>query len=124
MDSLIIKPTNKIPFTKFDSSTGILEITGCLIPENPLAYSQQIFDWIDNYKNKPNTTTTLILNLEYFNTSSVAVILKPLFSKLELLATGHYQVEVKWYYDDTDTKDIATDFSNMFNIPFNLIEIT
>jgi hypothetical protein len=73
---LHIGPTSKTPEIDFDNLTGELVLTGRSIPENAAKVYENVLNWVKVYKNHPQKTTNLRINLEYFNTSSTLWLAK------------------------------------------------
>ena len=115
--------TVKTPFINFDSATGNFELRGKSIPENSVLFYRPLFEWLDNYIQNPATTTTLNIQLDYFNTSSSKCIVD-LFKKLESISkNGKGQASINWHYneDDEDMMEAGEDYKSIIKIPFNLI---
>jgi len=64
--------------------------------------------------------TTLVLKLEYFNTST-SVVLLDMFKILSKIAGAR----VDWYYesDDVEMEEVGKDYANMIDVPFKLIAV-
>jgi hypothetical protein len=122
METLQLASTAKTPFISFDPRSGKLEMKGKSIPENSKGFYQQVYDWLDQYRQNPQATTVFDIQLDYFNTSSAKCI-ADLFKKLEMLhGTGASSVTVNWHYneDDGDMQEVGQDFQSLLKIPFNL----
>ena len=124
MENINIQPSQKTPTINFDSSSGVLEISGRSIPENSVEFYRPVLEWLDNYNNSPATSTEFIFKLEYFNTSSSKCILD-IFRKLELVAKSGSDIKIKWYFDedDEDMQESGEDFQEIINLPFEMIEM-
>jgi len=120
MDSIVIEQTAKTPKVDFNSQTGFLYLEGISIPENSVDFYRTLIDWINEYSITPLPETTLVLKLEYFNTST-SVLLLNMFKNLSKI-TGS---KVHWYYeiDDVEMEEVGRDYSNMVDIPFELISV-
>ena len=120
MDSIFIEQTAKTPKVDFNSQTGFLYLEGISIPENSVDFYRTLIDWINEYSITPLPETTLVLKLEYFNTST-SVLLLNMFKNLSKI-TGS---KVHWYYeiDDVEMEEVGRDYSNMVDIPFELISV-
>jgi hypothetical protein len=123
MDSLQIEPKNKTPKINFDPSTGLMEITGISCAENSVEFYKPIIEWIETYKNTPQKQTVVDINYKYFNTSSAKCILDVLERFVNLKNHGT-DVTINWYYetDDEEMFDAGSNFSEILEMPFNLIE--
>lgn len=121
--SIFIEPTERSPYIKFDSQTGIMEIKGRSIMENAkLFYEPVIGEWFDQYVNNPAENTVMNINLEYFNTSSSIWIFQ-LMRKLEVILKKSKQVSINWHYSDDDILEAGEDYEPLTSVPFNFIEI-
>ncbi len=116
--------TARTPEIHFNSENGTLIIKGRSIPENSIEFYKPYMDWIDEYANSPFDSTTVTIQLEYFNTSSSKCLLD-LFKKLERLENSNKNVAINWHYetDDEDMMEAGEDYQSIIDIPFNLIEI-
>lgn len=122
MENLVIKKTVKTPGVNFNSNTGELLIEGISIPENTVDFYKPLLDWLSQYKKEAQIKSTLILKLEYFNTSTSVVLLNifKLFSQIE-----SSELKVQWYYeeDDIEMEEVGEDYQNIVKAPFELISI-
>lgn len=121
MNDIKIDGTPKTPSVRFTAEDGILEIKGRSIPENSIEFYKPLIDWVESYARAPKETTSVIIQLEYFNTASSKCILD-LFKRLETISKG---VQVNWYYeeDDEDMLEAGEDYDAIINLPFKMIEI-
>ena len=116
----------RTPLIYLNSETGILEFKGKSIPENTVLFYEPVFEWIDMYMLTPFRTTTLNVQLDYFNTSS-AKIYADLFKKMEILhSSSKSEVTVNWYYEDIDDDllEAGESYQSITKVPFNLIPFT
>ncbi len=124
MENILIEGTVRTPTVKFDFNAGELEVSGRSIPENSITFYKPLFDWLDAYTESPKETTTMVFNLEYFNTSSSKCILD-LLRKLETLkeAAPSTKVIVRWFYDegDEDMEESGGDFKSLINLDIELM---
>ena len=125
MDNLVLNAGPKTPHIKLDG-TGNFEIKGKSIPENSVEFYKPVFEWLDQYSSKPNTTTKVLVELEYFNTSSSKCILD-IFRKLELIHnSGKSKVAISWMYDedDEDMMETGEDYQTIVKVPFTISKIS
>ncbi|MGE0636820.1 MAG: DUF1987 domain-containing protein [Bacteroidia bacterium] len=124
MENLHLSPTKTTPLINFNASTGILELTGRSIHENPVVFYEPILQWLHDYTKSPAAHTTLIVKLEYFNTTSSKCLLD-VFKKVKeiTLNTGN-SITIKWKYShgDEDIKEAGEDYETIIGIPFEFIE--
>jgi hypothetical protein len=124
METISIEGTPKTPTINFDVAKGFLEIKGRSIPENSIEFYKPLVDWLEKYASKPNPSTNVNIQLEYFNTSSSKCILD-VFKKLESIHKGGNQITINWYYeqDDEDMLEAGEDYQAIINVPFKMIEV-
>ena len=124
METIIREGTPKTPYVRIDGENGIIEIKGRSIPENSVEFYKPLIEWLDNYGNSPLDSTSVNVQLEYFNTSSSKCILD-IFKKLELVFKKGSKVEINWYYeeDDEDMFEAGEDYQSIISIPFKMIEM-
>lgn len=126
MDSINIEGTPKTPTISFDAQTGQIEIKGRSIPENSIEFYKPLVDWLDKYSDVAEGSVNVIIQLEYFNTSSSKCILD-VFKKLENLHNkSKAEVVINWYYeeDDEDMLEAGEDYQSILKIPFKMVEIS
>ncbi|RUT79620.1 DUF1987 domain-containing protein [Ancylomarina longa] len=123
MNSLVLKGSPKTPSINFDPSTGTFLIEGRSIPENSLDFYKPIMEWLDSYIGSPEELTTVVVKLEYFNTSSSKCLLD-VFKKLEGIFKRGHKVSINWHYetDDEDMLEAGEDYQSIIKIPFEMIE--
>ena len=119
MNTLTIEETAQTPFICFDRKTGIMEIRGRSIPDNPDEFWLPILSWFEAYLLDPSEDTTFRINLEYFNITSSKRILFLLY-KLNELADSGRGVNVEWFYrdNDEDMYEVGQDYAYMVKVPF------
>lgn len=120
MKPLKIAGNQNIPNVDFNHSDGILIMKGRSILENAVQFFEPIIKWVDSYCKKPAKKTELHIEMDYFNTSSSKFILA-IFEKLQQLYELGQEVEVIWYYNEDDSKDLGTDYGNLLKIPFRFV---
>ena len=118
MEKYSIDGTPKTPTISFDLGSGVLEIKGRSIPENSIEFYKPLVDALDKYSSSAKPATNVIIQLEYFNTSSSKCILD-VFKKLEGINKGGSQVTINWYYeeDDEDMLEAGEDYQAIINVP-------
>ncbi|MDG5800107.1 DUF1987 domain-containing protein [Marinilabiliaceae bacterium ANBcel2] len=124
METIIREGSPKTPYVMLDGEKGLIEIKGRSIPENSVEFYKPLIDWLDTYGEDPKDTTTVNVQLEYFNTSSSKCILD-IFKKLELIYKKGTKVQINWYYeeDDEDMFEAGEDYQSIINIPFSMFEM-
>ena len=124
MEPISFEGTPKTPTVNFNADTGIVEIKGRSIPENSIEFYKPLVDWLEKYKENAQPMTKVIIQLEYFNTSSSKCILD-VFKKLEAVHKAKNPVEIHWYYeeDDEDMLEAGEDYESIIRVPFKMVEI-
>lgn len=119
MENLIIGKTIKTPGVSFNYKDGELLIEGISIPENTIDFYKDVMVWLQEYADKPNASSTLILKLEYFNTSTSVILLNifKIFSQIK-----NSDLNILWYFeeDDIEMEEVGEDYRNIVKVPFEL----
>lgn len=121
MDDFILQETYKTPRIVFKPESGLLEVSGKSIPENSAVFFDPVLKWMDEYVSKPAEKTTMVIRLEYFNTSSSKYLVE-IFRKLEHLFKNNKNVLIKWFYEeeDEDMYESGLDFKEIIKVPVEL----
>lgn len=125
MENLTIQPGIKTPSVNFVYENGLLELKGKSIPENSVEFFRPVYEWLDQYVLQPKEKTQIIVQLEYFNTSSSKCLLD-IFRKLEPLHKSEKSlVSVSWLYeeDDEDMMEAGDDYKTIVKLPFTISKI-
>jgi hypothetical protein len=110
----------RTPEIKLNSTAGILTISGKSIPEDATEFYGPFIRSFSKYLESEPAETSVIFDMEYFNTAS-AKIISFILGQLSSLAQ-YSKVEVTWIYEeeDLDMKDTGYDYQSIFG---NLINI-
>lgn len=106
---------------------GKLSITGRSLPENAEMFYKPIVDWIDRYASEDAPEQTqLVIELEYFNSSSVKQILTILLRLEELHRMEGKEVQVIWSYnqDDELMEMKGREMESLVDLPFYMKAFT
>lgn len=113
MENLIIQGSEKTPAIHFDFQKGILEIKGRSIIENPWGFYLPVTEWLEEYvKKNACRSSTIIFDLEYYNTTSSKSILD-MIRVLEQLPSQGHSVYCKWYQEGEEVDDILLFVENL-----------
>lgn len=125
MDVLRIEASAHTPFVIFNSTSGVMEIRGRSIPEEPEAFWGEVLNWFDEYMKQPVSFTLVKIDLEYFNITSSKRILFLLYKLNELVDNG-LKAQVEWFYrkSDEDMYEVGQDYAFMVRVPFVFKEYT
>ncbi len=123
MDVLRIEASTQTPLVSFDPNSGVMEIKGRSIPDNPEEFWGVVLEWFDAYMRSPNSETLVRIDLEYFNITSSKRILFLLYKLNELVDAG-LKAKVEWYYrrSDEDMYEVGQDYAFMVRVPFDFKE--
>lgn len=123
MDGLRIEATAHTPMVSLNHITGVMEIRGRSIPDDPEAFWGGILNWFDEYMRQPTELTLVKIDLEYFNITSSKRILFLLYKLNELVDNG-LKAQVEWYYrkSDEDMYEVGQDYAFMVRVPFDFKE--
>ena len=121
MENYTLEGTPKTPSINFNLKQGALELKGRSIPENSIEFYKPLIDALDRYATIAQATTTVHVQLEYFNTSSSKCILD-VFKKLETINKNGSAVTIHWHYeeDDEDMLEAGEDYQAIINVPFKM----
>jgi hypothetical protein len=116
--------TTKTPMIHFDGESGYFEISGRSIPENSAKFYLPVIEWVDRYLEDPADSTTIVVRLEYFNTSSLKSLVE-LFRRFEKLPAVGKKAEILWHYEEEDEgmMESGEDFRLLIDLPIRLIKI-
>lgn len=121
MDNYYAESTHSTPEISLDARQGLLEFNGRSIPENAMRVYRPVMEWLDAYLAAPRPATRVDMRLSFFNTSTSKYILDML-KRLETLALQGFGVDVNWYYDDEDMRDLGTDYQALVRVPMRFID--
>lgn len=126
MDEDLYLPSKggKTPVIDFKTN-GVFEISGKSYPHDPIEYYKPIINWLKKYSKEPDKLTTLNVNMEYLNTGS-SKIMSDIFKILKDLNNNkRTTVSVNWFYDEDDEEMYKAGqmYKDIYNIPFNLVEV-
>ena len=115
MDTLTLQGTDDTPEILLDKKNEIFEISGRSLPEDAVEFYRPVLEWIERYKNEPNSKTEFVLKLEYTNTASSKLIQDVLFSLEDLEGA-----KIVWCYreDDDDMNEMGHEYSEIVDLPF------
>ncbi len=121
MKKLKIINTTKTPLVSFDDETGIIELKGRSLIENTALFYEKPLAWINEYVKNPAEKTTVIIALDYYNTSSQMWIFQMFLSISDLFRLNK-NITITWYYQDEDMAEAGGDFAKLLDIPIKMEE--
>lgn len=122
MDNLLIASTKKTPEIAFNAD-GRFRISGRSIPEDASKFYDELFDWVYSYCRNPAESTTVDIELEYFNSGSSKALLHVLRVLAEYARQGN-KLTINWYYEqgDDDIMERGEYYESILEIKFNFLE--
>ena len=122
MDNLLIESTKKTPEVFF-STDGRIKISGRSIPEDATKFYDDLYEWVYYYCLEPSDTTTVDIELEYFNSGSSKALLHILRALVDVSKHGH-KLTINWYYEegDDDIMERGEYYESILETKFNFIE--
>lgn len=122
MDKKTLEGTKKTPSVTLDPA-GKIKLSGRSIPEDASKFYEDILDWVVGYCVAPNDTTTIDIELEYFNSGSAKYVMQILRELSELRLNGK-ELVVNWYYEegDDDILERGEYYSSILSLDVNFIE--
>jgi hypothetical protein len=122
MDNLVIESTKKTPEVSFHAD-GRIRIQGRSIPEDASKFYDDLFEWVYSFCQDPPESTTVDIELEYFNSGSSKALLHILRALKEVVTRGN-KLTINWYYEegDDDIMERGEYYESILEVKFNFIE--
>ncbi len=108
-----INKTPKTPYVHLCSEKGVFILEGVILPEDSYEFFEPIMSYIKIYLNEPSADSTVILKLDYFNTSASRMLYNMLKSFDEMASQTSTVVEFYFEDDDEDLSEVCDEFSEM-----------
>ena len=123
MDNLLISSTKKTPEVQFNAD-GRLKISGRSIPEDPAKFYDELFEWVYYYCQEPSDSTTVDIELEYFNSGSSKALLHILRALVDVNKKDGKHLSINWYYEegDDDIMERGEYYESILEVKFNFFE--
>ncbi len=120
MENYIANGNELTPKACFDKEQNTFSLSGRSIPENAIEFYAPIIEWWQQYLQNPNPETSIDMNFEYINSSSMKQIAR-LIAILDKVEKS--KINIRWHYnsDDTDSKMQAERLAKMVKFPIVLI---
>ncbi len=124
MNPLQLSPTNETPAILFDASLGLFKISGRSFPMDVQEFYNPLLRYFKTYLDVPQPKTILDLSLDYYNSTSMKVILSMISSLLKLHpAQTNFSIIWRYQADDDDMREVGEALSQQIGFPIQLIEI-
>jgi hypothetical protein len=121
MNAIYNEGTEDTPKIILDREKGIFEFSGRSLPENPMRFYQPVQRWVEAYVLDPNPETEVVVNFDYFNSSSTLQIFEILLTFQKILMTGK-SVKIVWCHDKNDEfmESEGHELQSLLEVPFEL----
>ena len=125
METLLIEQTDDSPRVILDPVDKLFEISGKSLPEDVLEFYQPVLDWLNAYREEPESKTIFNIRLIYFNTASSKLIMDIFLIFEEMVEEGH-DILIKWHSNksDEDMQEAGSEFEEMIAVPFEHVTYT
>jgi len=122
MENLLLESAKKTPEISFNAD-GKIRISGRSIPEDATKFYDDLFEWVYYFCQDPPESTTVDIELEYFNSGSSKALLHILRALKEVVNKGH-KLTINWYYEegDDDIMERGEYYESILEVKFNFIE--
>jgi len=122
MEVVTIEGTKKTPDVRLDPE-GKIKLGGRSIPEDASKFFEAVLNWVVEYCASPKDTTTIDIELEYFNSGSAKYVMQILRELSELISSNK-KLEVNWYYEegDDDILERGEYYATILSMDINFIE--
>lgn len=122
MDAINLEATDETPKVILDPVNGVFEFSGKSLPEDVTQFYNPIMDWLEEYGESPNSESTFVFKMDYFNTASSKLILDILM-KLEEIHEEHENITVEWHFrdDDEDMEEAGEEYADIVEVPFKQV---
>jgi hypothetical protein len=121
-DIVEIQESERTPKILMDKHQGFIKFSGRSLPDNAKAFYEPLLTWIEKYVQSACDKTTVLFDLEYFNSSASKMILQIIKTLKELKSQGK-ELKIDWYYmeDDEDMFDAGKTFEDLTDLKFEYI---
>ena len=122
MEKFNLLGTARTPTIELDNQQGKILLEGRSSPENAKEFYQPVIDWLDEYVKNPAENTSMVINLEHFNTSSSKFLME-VFRRMRYLSDNDYKYDITWMYeeDDLEMLDTAETYEVMTGMRFKKV---
>jgi hypothetical protein len=124
MNELVFKETDDLPEVNFDSTTGVLFISGRSFPENVTIFYNPVLEWVKKYCLSPAELTLFKIQIEYFNSASQKYLFE-ILRELNKIRNSGNKIQVEWLFppEDEDLMVIGKEFEKYVGMEFLFVEI-
>ncbi len=120
MQDLFFTATATTPYVHF-TKKGSFELSGKVISSEESDFWNIIFDWLETYSGNPQTNTSLKIQLDYLNSSSLLQINK-LINTISKLNSPQCKVNIIWLYNESDMYmyEMGCELCERNDVPFDM----
>jgi SiaC family regulatory phosphoprotein len=124
MSKLTILPTKDTPEINFDLEQGLFSISGRSFPNDTIEFFSGPLSLVDQYLLQPKAKTKLTFQIDYYNSTSLKIILN-IIAMLITLHPQKSEVEIVWQYfaDDEDMEETGTTISQLVGFPIQVLSM-
>lgn len=121
MENLTITGTPKSFNVKCES--GLIEIKGCSIVNDPKTFFAPVLTWVSNYLKDPPDNTSIVIKIDYVDSASTKSLFE-IMKYIEKETPADKSFRIDWYYDPNDPEilELGEIFAGRIKIPCNFIQ--
>jgi len=118
---LNVEESEHCPKITLDKENNLFAIEGRSYPDDAPQFYKQVHDWFKEYFQEPNSSTELLMRLEYYNSSTAKELLE-LFSNLDEISSSGKDIKIVWFYNDDDAimEERGEELQSMVDMNFEL----
>jgi len=122
LELFIHKGTEDEPEIILDEAKNKFHISGISTPEDAIEIYNNVLYWINKVGPELKSTLTCEFFFIYLSSASHKMIFA-ILKKLEQLWSQGKDIKIDWKFEDSDDdmRELAEDFSDLLEIPFNII---
>ncbi len=119
---LIIKGNSNSPSITLNKNKNIFEFSGISIPDDVNSVYSPVIQWLEEYKGIPNPVSEIVFKMDFINPDS-SRMLEKIFDIFQEMYKNGNKIKIVWYYhfDDEDMRIEGRNYSNLYSLPFELI---
>jgi hypothetical protein len=114
MEQFKLQQSHNTPRIFGSVEQGLITIEGVCRPENSIDYFREFMHWIKYFNLTATKDVSVLIDLEYMNTSS-GLILYRILSSIKRKLNTDQQIQIIWKHQlkDVDMKQVGEDFKYM-----------
>jgi len=115
---------NDVPVAHFDKKSGLISISGRSIRVNSNPFWQLVKIRLKNHMEKSHAITSIRLQMEYMNSSSVEELLEFL-NLSKSLTKNDAELKVEWLYEegDEDVLELGNCINQVIDLPMKCVQM-